>query len=292
MIISETHIVPPLDVPIRLQEYGVGIFINAATKSALKKVLKKEYVLVNNLIATTATMIKGGETIVLNIPERSIPKPLVLKLTVIYEDDYLAVIMKPAGILVSGNSFKTVRNALSQNLQPSALGDATSPQPVHRLDYATTGLLLIGKTSSSIRSLNALFEHKEIEKTYYAVTIGSMPAYGTINLPVDGKKSVSEYNVKEHISSKRFEQLNLVELHPKTGRRHQLRKHLSHLGNPILGDKEYGYKELILNGKGLYLHAYSLRFLHPFTKKEMIVVSDVPERFKKLFPRIIDSPMV
>ncbi|WP_394355066.1 RluA family pseudouridine synthase [Maribacter aquimaris] len=190
---------------------------------------------------------------------------------------------KPAGILVSGNSFKTIAHALPQNLRKSNLPDATTPQPVHRLDFATTGILLIGKTNQSIRALNKLFENKSVKKTYYAITIGEMEERGEIISAIDGKKSQSNYTLCDSVPSERFGRLNLVELGPRTGRRHQLRKHLSHIGNPILGDKEYGIENLILNGKGLYLHAYSLKFIHPFTHGEMHFKDGLPQRFKKIF---------
>ena len=193
------------------------------------------------------------------------------------------MIHKPAGILVSGNSFKTIANALAQNIKESDLPDASRPQPVHRLDYATTGILLVGKTSSSIRTLNKMFENREVKKTYYAVTIGDMNDKGEITLEVDGKKSKSNYSICESVLSEKFGKLNLVQLEPQTGRRHQLRKHLSSIGNPILGDKEYGLENLILKGKGLYLHAYSLKFIHPFTNKEVHIKDELPQRFKKIF---------
>jgi 23S rRNA pseudouridine1911/1915/1917 synthase len=215
---------------------------------------------------------------------------LVFPLSVLFEDDHLAVIHKPAGILVSGNSFKTIANALAQNIQRSKLSDATKPQPVHRLDYATTGILLVGKTCSSIRALNRLFEAKEIKKTYYAIAIGQMNHQGRITSEIDGKKSLSDYQLCESVSSKRFGKLNLVELKPLTGRRHQLRKHLSSIGNPILGDKEYGIENLVLNGKGLYLHAYSLSFIHPFTKTNVFFKDEFLQRFKKIFPLLDGKP--
>jgi len=263
----------------------VGIFIGAATKSALKKALKKNLITVDDTVATSATFIRGGECIRLSAPLRDSPgKRLIFPLRVLFEDDHLAVIHKPAGILVSGNTFKTIKNALPQNLQPSSLAEATTPQPVHRLDYATTGILLVGKTSSSIRALNRLFAEKEIRKTYYAVAIGEMDQRGTINLDVDDKPARSDYILCDSVPSKRFGQLSLVELKPQTGRRHQLRKHLAGTGHPILGDKEYGKEGLILNGKGLYLHAYSLRFVHPFTQQEVFCADELPKRFEKLFP--------
>lgn len=283
----ESHIVPKLESSIRIQEYGVGIFNSLITKSALKKALKKKCISVDGKTATSATFISGGEEIVLNIPEEIEPsKKLVFPLKVLFEDDYLAVIHKPAGVLVSGNSFKTIAHALAQNLKESSLADACCPQPVHRLDYPTTGALLIGKTNSSIRELNKLFENKQIEKTYYAVTIGEMNNEGTITSDVDDKPAESHYTLCSTVPSPRFGKLNLVKLKPKTGRKHQLRIHLASIGNPILGDKNYGIEKLILNGKGLYLHAYSLEFIHPFTKENLFIKDEIMERFQKIFPAI------
>jgi 23S rRNA pseudouridine1911/1915/1917 synthase len=282
-----SHTVPDKISPIRLSDYGIGLFEVCMTKSALKKVLKKGWIKVNGVTAKTATMITGGEEIVLTKPEE--PKPerqFIFPLDVLYEDDYLAVIHKPAGILVSGNGFKTIVNALPQNLQRSPLPDATAPQPVHRLDYATTGVLLIGKTSSSIRQLNRLFQEKQVHKVYYAVTIGSMGPLGSICYSIDNKPAQTDFEVLDRVPSPRFGELNLVRLKPGTGRRHQIRKHLARIGNPILGDKDYGKEDLILNGKGLYLHASSLSFEHPRSKEQLIVKSELPKRFGKIFPGI------
>ena len=269
---------------MRLQEYGVGIFKAAATKSALKKLLKKGYIKINGVPASTATWIKGGEVLTLEIEQQhKNQKKLKLALDVLYEDEFLAVVHKPAGILVSGNSFKTLARALPQNLNESSLADACTPQPAHRLDYATTGAVLVGKTRESIRQLNQFFENKTIRKTYYAVTIGTMPTSGTITAAVDGKEAVSTYTVEASVASPRFKQLNLVRLEPQTGRRHQLRKHLAGIGHPILGDRDYCPKELLLQGKGMYLHAYKLRFTHPATQKYLELVDPFPQKFLKLF---------
>jgi len=285
MSLTETHTVPTQEKHLRLQEYGVGIFKAAATKSALKKLLKKGYIKINGVPASTATWIKGGEVLTLEIEQQhKNQKKLKLALDVLYEDEFLAVVHKPAGILVSGNSFKTLARALPQNLNESSLADACTPQPAHRLDYATTGAVLVGKTRESIRQLNQFFENKAIRKTYYAVTIGVMPTSGTINTPVDGKEAISTYTVEASVASSRFKQLNLVRLEPQTGRRHQLRKHLAGIGHPILGDRDYCPKELLLQGKGMYLHAYKLRFTHPATQKFVELEDPIPQKFLKLFP--------
>ncbi|WP_076548667.1 RluA family pseudouridine synthase [Maribacter ulvicola] len=286
MHLKELHSVPDHISPLRLQEYGVGIFQRISTKSALKKAIKRALVLVDGVVATTATIINGGEKIVYLYPsENKIKTRLILSLDVVYEDTFLAVINKPAGILVSGNGFKTVANALPQNLNKSSANDAVTPQPVHRLDYATTGLLLVGKTKSVITKLNQLFEYKKITKEYYAVTIGKMENNGTIEIEIDNKPAKSSFEVLETVVSERFSFLNLVKLSPHTGRRHQLRKHLLAKGNPILGDATYFLDGLQLKGKGLYLHARSLHFQHPITEEEMHIKSDLPKKFTKLFTR-------
>ncbi len=256
----------------------------ALSKSALKKALKKGFITVNGVLGTTATYISGGEILAYTASEITVPKKQFNQnLDVIFQDDYLAIIRKPAGILVSGNVFKTVTNALVQNLEKSTLPNATKPQPVHRLDFATTGVLLIGKTTQSITALNNLFKNKAVQKNYYAITIGKMAKSGVIDTLVEHKKAVSNYTVLSSVNSKRFGILNLVDLSPKTGRKHQLRKHLFSIGNPILGDKDYFLKDLILNGKGMYLHAYALEFKHPFTHEAISIKDQLPERFKKIF---------
>lgn len=279
-----THIVSALSSPVRLSDYGIGIFEACMTKSALKKALKKGWIQVDGKPGTTAIWIKGGEAITLNIPDSPKPKKeLIFPLKVIYEDEYLAVVHKPAGILVSGNGFMNIVNALPQNLQKSTLSDACAPQTIHRLDYATTGVLLVGKTKSAIIKLSQAFQEKQVQKTYYAITIGTIQSQGVITTEIDGKPAETHFTMMDSVPSPRFGQLNLVKLDPKTGRRHQIRKHIAGIGNPILGDKDYGKEGLILNGKGMYLHAYSLRFQHPESKKEMVMRSEFPKRFRKIF---------
>ena len=283
--IIETHIALHLEKPIRFQEYGVGIFKTTPTKSGIKKAIKKHLILIDDNPATTATFISGGEKIVLlegnNQQEIN---SLKLDLDIVFEDDFLAVIYKPAGIVVSGNKFVTIANALTQNLQKSKQLDAVKPKPIHRLDYPTSGVLLVGKTSAAILKLSELFQNKEIQKTYYAISIGKMEPSGLILTPIDNKEALTAFKIISSVKSERFKYLNLVELSPKTGRKHQLRKHLLSLENPILGDKEYYLEDKILKGKGLYLHAASLEFVHPFTNTSLKIQKELPNKFTSIFP--------
>ena len=285
MELKETHIVPKLENTIRFQEYAVGIFKIIPTISGIKKAIKRKLIFINGNLASTSKYISGNEKIELFQPKDTTTfKKLELYIEVLFEDDYLAIVFKPSGILVSGNKFVTIANGLSKNLIKSTQYDAVKPQPVHRLDYPTSGVLLIGKTRSSINTLSKIFKNKEIKKTYFAITIGKMDAKGILNFNIDTKNATTEYEVLKSEPSKRFEFLNLVKLKPKTGRKHQLRKHLYTISNPILGDKEYYLKNSILKGKGMYLHAYSLDFRHPITEEKIIVCKELPKKFKKIFP--------
>jgi 23S rRNA pseudouridine1911/1915/1917 synthase len=287
----ETIRVPQLETPIRLQDMAAGLFAKKPTKSGVKKAVKKGLVVINEKKAHLGDFLHGGEYIHLYQDSVTANKPSIdLPLEILFEDPYLAVVLKPAGITVSGNKKWTLENALSTKLKRSDAIDALDcPEPIHRLDHPTSGLLLIGKTTKAVIALNNYFKDKTIEKTYYAVTVKKMITAGVVQLPIDGKASLSDFSVIETVPSSVFEALNLVKIKPKTGRKHQIRKHLASLGNPILGDKEYVLEGFDHKGKGLYLHAYSLRFTHPFTNEDCHIKSELPKKFKRLFPKACAS---
>lgn len=282
----ESYTVPVLKETIRLSDLSWDSFRFIQSRKAWKKAIKKGLVKVNGEQGYTGSYISGGEEIEIFQDEAEKEHPEIdLELEVLFEDDYLAVVNKPAGIEVSGNKKWTLQNALSGNLKSSGQVDwLPYLEPIHRLDYPTSGALLIGKTASATTALNKMFESRDIKKTYLAVTIGEMPKSGEVNSEIDGKPARSVYQVLRYVKSERFGFLNLVELNPETGRRHQLRKHMLELGNPILGDWAYFKEGLILKGKGLYLHASSLEFTHPNTDELIKVQAPLPSKFLKLFP--------
>lgn len=231
--------------------------------------------------ATTGTWVEAGQKIELMELELTPPKPYSLSLSIIFEDDCLAVIYKPPGIVVSGNRFRTIQNALAGNLKSSfALDSLPWPQPVHRLDAATSGLLIIAKTRKSRIDLGKQFQNKEVVKRYHAIVMGKMPAKGSIDSDIDNKPALTTYRFIESVPSLKNDWLTLVELCPKTGRTHQLRIHLSQLGFPILGDKLYGKEGQILKGKGLFLSATGLQFKHPLSHKTLDFSIDIPGKFQ------------
>ncbi len=281
----ETHAARKQANPVRLSDYVAGIFKTITSKKGMKKAIAKGLVEVDSVTGRTSTFIQGGENIVL-FEEAQEKKPVAnVELDVVFEDDYLAIINKPAGIVVSGNKMKSVVNALPKNLKKSDREDALKrPLPVHRLDFPTSGLLLVGKTTAAVTALGKLFEDKEIQKTYHAITIGEMKDKGDVKTPIEEKEAYSKFEVVERKVSGKYNGLNLVKLMPSTGRRHQLRIHMSSIGNPILGDKDYGKEGFILQGKGLFLHASSLEFLHPLTNDRININQPLPNKFRKLFP--------
>lgn len=282
----ESHHISSLVHRKRLSDYQTEYFLTIASKSALKKAIKKDLIFLNGEIGKSYDYVDNGDIIEIYKVDSLIDNQRIdLKLEILYEDDYLAVIYKPAGIVVSGNRHWTIQNALANNLKFSSQKDALKrPEPIHRLDYPTSGALLIGKTSELVIKLNQMFKEKVIQKTYHAVAIGHIKDEGSIELEIDGKPSKTLYKVLEKVPSPKFEYLNLVELQPHTGRKHQLRIHLSEIGYPILGDLEYGKDGFILKGKGLYLHASLLSFIHPKTGEIVAVKTELPKKFKKLFP--------
>jgi RluA family pseudouridine synthase len=205
---------------------------------------------------------------------------------VVYEDEHMAVINKPAGITVSGNSFKTVFNALPYNLKKSFQNDAlVSPTPVHRLDNQTSGLLLIAKTKTAQIELGKQFQNKTIQKKYCTIVIGKVYTNHFIDIPIDNKSAETSFEIIRVVKSLKFKELSCLKVSPKTGRTHQIRIHLASIGHPILGDKLYGDKELIHQGKGLFLCASEVKFLHPKTFETIHLTVALPHKFKSLLAR-------
>jgi len=255
----------------------------------MKKAIESGLVTVNGQAGYTSTYINGGETIILHKrdPKHALPT-IELDLEILFEDDYLAIINKPAGIVVSGNKLTNIVNALPKSLKPSSELDALDrPMPAHRLDFATSGALLVGKTAKTLTALNKLFEHKKISKTYNAITIGKMPESGLQDDIIKNKIATTAFKVLQEIPSPKFEFINVVELKPTTGRRHQLRIHMNTIGNPILGDQTYFKEGKVLKGKGLFLHALSIEFDHPMTEEKISATAELPAKFVRIINNTI-----
>jgi RluA family pseudouridine synthase len=280
----EKHIVPENIEKIRLSDYAIGIFEALPTRKSVKKAIKKGQITVNGKVGKTGTWIFSEYEIVLLDLDVLLPKVFQFPLKVLYEDEFIAVIYKNGGLPTNGNYFKTVQNALPFNLLPSSQKDAFPfPIPVHRLDAATCGLLLIAKTRSAFAQLSQQFEEKIVFKRYEAVVFGTLPKEGEINLPINEKNAMTSFKVLKYGTTHQNIPLTWVNLFPKTGRTHQLRIHLSHLGNAIVGDKIYSDNSITVNKKGLMLCAVELKFIHPNLKIAQHFCIEPPKKFEMLF---------
>jgi len=285
MIILEKHIVPEGEYHIRLQEYAGTVFEKLQSRSAVKKCITKNCILIDGEIAATSNWIKSGQLIELIAPDTSPKKVFQLQLEVLFEDDDFAAINKPAGFPTNGNYYKTIENALPFNLKASTKSDALNfPKPVHRLDNPTSGILLIAKTKSAQISLHNQFEAKTIQKEYHAVVAGKLPESGIINTDINTQKALTKFKTVTQVQALQNEYLTLVKLLPKTGRTHQLRIHLSELGFPIVGDKLYAPKNVMMH-KGLFLAATNIEFLHPNTQELTIISTAIPNKFNSYLTR-------
>ncbi|MGB8704921.1 MAG: RluA family pseudouridine synthase [Gillisia sp.] len=266
MRILEKHIVPEITEKIRLQEYAAGIFTSIPTKSGIKKAIKRKEILVNGKVGSTGDWVLAHQEILLLASEKPDKKVFKLKLEVIYEDDFLAVVQKPPGIPTSGNYFRTIENALPFNLKRSAETDALPfPLPAHRLDAPTSGLLIIAKTRKLLTQLNLAFETREIQKAYTALVHGLTPEKLQISTRIDGKDSFTSVETLQQYR-RGNQDFSLLKVKPSTGRTHQIRIHLSSEGFPIAGDALYGPKS---DCKKLALAATGLEFIHSATGEQL-----------------------
>lgn len=227
-----------------------------------------------------------GQIIDLLETPQSQPKIFELKLEVLYEDNYMAAIHKPAGFSVSGNEYKTIYNSLPFNLEKSSEPDALPwPTPAHRLDNQTSGILLVAKTKTAQIELGNQFKNHTIQKKYGAIVIGKVLSDGKINTPIEDKFAETNFEVVNVVNSLKYKHLSFLNVYPKTGRTHQIRIHLAGIGHPIFGDKLYVEEKMCHRGKGLFLCACEISFLHPKTFKEIILKIATPHKFESLLLR-------
>ena len=284
--IINSHVVPPDVTKQRLSDYAIGLFVQLVSRNSVRKAIKKQELLINGEPGETGRWVNEGDRIELAESEFNPPKTYNLVLDVVYEDDCLAVINKPSGIVVSGNRFKTIENSLSANLKKSRAEDALRwPKPVHRLDSMTSGLLIISKTSEAHRKISRQFENGTVKKIYKAVIQGTISEKGFIDKDTEGRSAYTEYSLEKTVPSLRNESLSLVKLYPHTGRTHQLRIHMSGIGHPIVGDTVYGTKGNVLLHKGLFLAAVAVSFNHPLSSEKLEFEINEPDKFHSFLER-------
>ena len=259
-----------------------GVF---PSKNGVKKAFKDELILLNGKIALSGEWLAEGDKLEVKAQDLGAFKIFPLKLEVLFEDAFMAVIHKPAGFPVSGNYYKTIQNALPYNLSFSKEQDALIlPRPVHRLDKLTSGLLLVAKTRSAQINLGQQFENQQISKTYVALVKGKLEGEGMLDSSIDQQKAKTFYKSVRVEQSLSYADVSMVELHPKTGRTHQLRIHMAEIGHPIVGDTIYD-SERVLKGKGLFLIAFKVSFFHPITRLNQTFEISLPSKFDAFLKR-------
>lgn len=274
------HIVPPSTPQARLSDYCVGIFPEIPSRKGTKKAISRGQIWVDGLRGSSGIWVKPGMCITLCELDREPTFIFQLTVPIVYEDDDIAIVNKPGGVPVSGSKSRTIENALLHNINPSNQKDGyKQPKAVHRLDAATCGLLLIAKTRSARMHLGQQFEQKSISKYYQALVCGQTMAEGTIDEAINQKSATTDFRLIKSVRSLHTDWLSWLELKPHTGRTHQLRIHLANAGFPILGDKKYGVSGEIMKGKGLFLCATALSFVHPSTNQTMSFSVPPPSKF-------------
>ncbi|MGV6874949.1 RluA family pseudouridine synthase [Pseudochelatococcus sp. B33] len=307
-----------------LTEAAAGVQAGLS-RSRLQQLIRAGMASVDGLVVTDpgARIAPGARLgLVVPAPEPAAPEPEAIPLSVIYEDDWLIVIDKPAGIVVHpapGSPNGTLVNALLAHCGDSlsGIGGVRRPGIVHRLDKDTSGVMVVAKTDRAHQSLAAQFaDHGRtgpLERAYLAVCWGSpLPRAGTIDAPLErmihnrekiavvargrGREAITHYRVEQDFSGAGGEPLaSLVRCELETGRTHQIRVHLAHRGHPLLGDALYGSgfrsKEARLSEKAQAalrrlgrqaLHATWLGFAHPGTGEEMAFESPLPDAMQDL----------
>jgi len=294
-------LISPDDADQRLDQY-VSDSLDALSRSHVQKLIKSGQIKVNDSLSKAGYKIRKDDkiTVVIPPPEKlDRVEPEKIPLDILYEDDDLIVINKPAGMVVhpaAGNNSGTLVNALLYHCERlSGIGGVQRPGIVHRLDKDTSGVLVVAKSDRAHQSLSKQIKDRSATRKYLALVLGNVRQdEGTIEArmgrhPVHRKKmsvikeehlksreAVTRYRVKE-----RFNDYTLVEAELKTGRTHQIRVHMSSIKHPVVGDHVYGRSKNEFGVKRQLLHAETLGFIHPANGKEMRFTSDLPDDFKQ-----------
>jgi 23S rRNA pseudouridine1911/1915/1917 synthase len=288
------------------------------SRTRIKNLILKEQLKLNNqIIKSPAKKVSSGDKIFLEIPDpkKASLKPYNFKLNIVYEDKDLMVINKPAGIVMhpgAGNFDNTIVNALI-NYDKNALsniGDELRPGIVHRIDKDTSGLIVIAKNNETHENLSNQFSNHKIIRVYQLLIWGKLrPSNGKIDTFIarssknrqlmevslsKGKKAITNYKTLEIFENDKTPTLSLVECKLETGRTHQIRVHMSHKGNNILGDKKYkkrfkkfknidsALEKSIYKLNRQFLHAKTIGFIHPKKNKKLEFSSILPQDLENI----------
>jgi 23S rRNA pseudouridine1911/1915/1917 synthase len=290
---------------------ALAVAIPVLSRERLKALVASGQVEIDGrLVRDPALKVKGGESVAVRIPAArpSHAQAQDIPLSILFEDDHLLVVDKPAGLVVhpaAGNFDGTLVNALLHHCagRLSGIGGVARPGIVHRIDKDTSGLLLVAKTDRAHAGLAAQFAKHSIGRRYLAVVAGlPAPPAGRVETNLarsdanrqkiavvkqpKGKHAITHYRLLEQLKG-----AALVECRLETGRTHQVRVHMAHIGHPLLGDPVYGQGRLTEVCKALgfqrqALHAASLEFLHPITQETLVFETPAPADIQELLSHL------
>ena len=274
------------------------------SRTMIQKLIQEKNIKVNGKIVKASYKVVSGDEIEMEIPE---PKEINLKpqnipLDVIYEDNDIIVINKPKGMVVhpaNGNPDGKVVNAVMALCKDSlsGIGGEIRPGIVHRLDKNTSGIMIIAKNDKAHINLSEQIKNHEVEKTYIAIVRGIINENeATIDMPIsrskndrkkmavnrDGKNAITHFKVLGRYKNK----YTLLKVNIETGRTHQIRVHLSHIGHPVIGDDVYSNGKNEWGISGQCLHAWKIEFKHPITKKKMELEAKIPEYLDRIIKEL------
>lgn len=278
----------------RLKEYS---------RMQVQQLIKNGLVIVNDRERKPAYKLEAGDTITAQIPpeeEEGEVEPQDIPLTVLYEDDYIAAINKPAGLVVHpgfGNTENTLVNALLARWpQVRNVGHPERAGVVHRLDKDTSGVILVALTTKAQYNLMRQFEERTVKKIYWAL-VDRHPdtPVGRIHAPIgrdpqqrkkmavirSGREAITNFRVME-----RFQDHTLMEIHLETGRTHQIRVHMAFIGSPVVGDTVYGFRKPSVKIGRMFLHAKSITFRHPITDEERFIETELPSELQQALEKL------
>lgn len=272
------------------------------TRSAAQRLIESGAVLVDGAVKKTKYAVRAGETVTVDPPEPepASAEPENIPIDIVYQDEDIAVINKPVGMVVhpaAGNPSGTLVNALMYHLKDlSGIGGEIRPGIVHRIDKNTSGLLVVAKNDEAHNFLANEMKTHAVSRVYYALVEGNIREdSGTVDAPIarhktdrkrmavvqGGRNALTHWRVEE-----RFLSRTLLRVELETGRTHQIRVHMAYIRHPIVGDDVYGSGKNELGFSGQALHAAELRLTHPRTGESMTFYAPLPETFQKALEKL------
>lgn len=263
----------------------------------VKKLFKEKKIKLNGKIGYWDSKVKAGDMISIDLSEsiKADILPQNIPLNILYEDEHILAVNKPSNMLVhptENHKQDTLANGLRYYFDYK--DEQIAIRFLNRIDMNTSGIVLIPKSSQCHSALMALMGENKIAKIYHAVVEGTVePAEGIINMPIgtggtDGIRRVvvetGQPSITCYKTIRVLKQASYLELRLLTGRTHQIRVHLSHVGNPIIGDTLYGQSSSLIDRQAL--HAYQIELLHPFTNEKLKLCAELPQDMKALIEKL------